>query len=87
MTAPGAEHGDWAGWIDEVAASVGVEFDHAMVPELMEFTATVARTFTRPMAPVSAFLWGYAQAVAPDADPDELAATILAALPQRGEQP
>lgn len=73
----------WAEWIHDVAAAVGVSDADVSVQDLMELSSAVSSRFTRPMAPVSAFLWGYARALAPDADPRSLAAAILAAIPAR----
>lgn len=71
----------WAPWIAEVAEAVGVDAD-APVAELMELSGRVSREFLRPMAPVSTFLWGLARATHPDADPIELADTILSCMPR-----
>lgn len=73
----------WAPWIREVAASVGVSDAQVSVGDLMELAGAVSQRFTRPMAPVSAFLWGYARGSDPDADPHDLVDAILAAMPTR----
>lgn len=72
---------EWRGWIERVASAVGVDPALVSVPEIHALTSAVAADFTRPMAPVSAYIWGLAQATRPDADPDALRRAILASMP------
>lgn len=85
MSHPPLDPDAWAPWVAEVAASLGVAASDVAIADLLELTGTVSHRFVRPMAPVSAFLWGYARAVHPDADPRALADAVLAAIP--GERP
>ena len=48
------------------------------VAEVHALTRVVAHELARPMAPVSAYLWGMACAVHPDADPAALREEIIA---------
>lgn len=72
---------DWGPWIGEVCASVGVDAAEVDIEDVHALTQVVARDFLRPMAPVSAYIWGLARAQHPDADPDQLREAILSALP------
>lgn len=75
---------EWGPWINEVCESVGVDADEVDVAEVHGLTQVVARDFLRPMAPVSAYIWGLARAQHPDADPATLRDAILSALPTEG---
>lgn len=68
----------WRAWIDEVGAAVGVGTEGVRVVDVHDLTRVVARDLGRPMAPVSAYLWGLACAAHPDRDPAELRARIAA---------
>lgn len=73
----------WRGWIDAVGEAVGVATDGVHVADIHALTRQVAQQFERPMAPVSAYLWGLAIARHPDADPIALREAIAAQLPTR----
>lgn len=74
----------WQPWIDAVGQAVGVDTGGVRVADIHELTRAVAQGFARPMAPVSAYLWGLAIATHPDADPVALREAIVAALPGHG---
>ena len=67
----------WQEWLDQICGAVGV--DPAVVPvgEVLGLAGSVSRDVVRPMAPVSAFIWGVAVAAHPDADPAGLRRAIL----------
>ncbi len=73
----------WRDWIAEVCAAVGVDPEAVSVADIHDLTRAVAHDFVRPMAPVSAYLWGLARAAHPDADPADLRDRIVAAIPSR----
>ena len=75
----------WRGFVERLCAAVGVDASLVDVGEIHELTRAVADGFTRPMAPVSAHVWGIARGQAPDAGPDALRAAILAAMPGASE--
>lgn len=52
----------WQAWIDHVCAGVGVDPALVDLAELHAISGDVARRYTRPMAPVSVHLLGFALA-------------------------
>ncbi len=79
-----ADH-EWTGWIAQACAAVGVDPDVVDVSAVHELTRDIAHGFSRPMAPVAAFIWGVAlgQGIAapatnPSMDPALLRAAIAA---------
>lgn len=71
----------WRPWIEDVCAAVGVDPALVDVHEIHGLTRVIAHEFTRPMAPVSAYVWGLARASHPDADAGALLDGIIAAIP------
>ena len=67
----------WHEWLDQVCAAVGVDPGAVPVGEVLGLAGSVSRDVVRPMAPVSAFVWGLAVAAHPDADPARLRRAIL----------
>ena len=72
----------WAVWVEHVAAALEVDASGVSPRAVHDLTGQVAARYQRPMAPVSAYLWGLAIATHPDRDPGELARVILDALPE-----
>lgn len=72
----------WHDWITTVADALGVDADQVSVTAIHELTRVIAHDFERPMAPVSAYIWGLAVASHPDADPAELRDKIIGAIPK-----
>ncbi len=73
----------WADWVARVSESVGVDPGSVNVAAIHELTRVIAQDFVRPMAPVSAYIWGLAIAANPGADPADLAAAIVSAIPEK----
>lgn len=73
----------WADWVARVSESVGVDPTSVNVAAIHELTRVIAQDFVRPMAPVSAYIWGLAIAANPGADPADLAAAIISAIPEK----
>ena len=67
----------WHEWLDQVCAAVGVDPVAVPVGEVLGLAGSVSRDVVRPMAPVSAFIWGLALASHPDADPARLRRALL----------
>ena len=74
----------WRAWIDSVGDAVGVPTEGVRVADVHALTRVVAHELARPMAPVSAYLWGMACAVHPDADPGALRDAIVAQVRPAG---
>lgn len=72
----------WRPWVERVASAVDVDPAAVSVAEIHALTREVADRFDRPMAPVSAAIWGLARAIHPERDPAELRDALLSALPQ-----
>lgn len=72
----------WTPWLHEVAAALALDSVDVPLGGILGLAGTVSSRFTRPMAPVAAFLWGYARGVRPADDPLTLTAAILSALPE-----
>lgn len=68
----------WRGWIDAVGEAVGVPTEGVHVADVHALTRVVAHELARPLAPVSAYLWGMACAAHPDRDPADLRDVIVA---------
>ena len=51
---------EWQDWIRDACTSVGVDPDLVDVPGVHALTRDIAHGFSRPMAPVGAFIWGVA---------------------------
>ena len=51
---------EWHGWIVRACEAVGVDPDLVDVAGVHELTRDIAHGFSRPMAPVGAFIWGLA---------------------------
>ena len=83
MTRPPVDAAAWRGWIEHVCAAVGVDAALVDVGAIHELSGEVAAVFARPMAPVSAHLWGLARGRFPDADPAALGAELVAAASGR----
>ena len=67
----------WREWIDQVCAAVGVDPDDVRPGDVLGLAGVVSREVVRPMAPVSAFIWGLAVASHPEADPAALRSALL----------
>ena len=80
---------EWATRVEKLGAGeillTSMDRDGTGIGFDIPLTRAVADGFTRPMAPVSAHVWGIARGQAPDADPDALRAAILAAMPGASE--
>lgn len=74
----------WQPWIDHVCQALGLEPAVVDVTEVHELTAAVASDFTRPMAPVSAHVWGLARGTAPHADATDLRSALVEAAQAAG---
>ncbi len=71
----------WADWIADVCAALDVDPQKVDVAQVHDLTRAVATTFVRPMAPVSAYVWGLGVGRNPDADPAALRAAVAGAVP------
>lgn len=60
MTDPAREQELWSQWIAAACAAVGVDPDAVDVPAIHDLTKEIAHGFSRPMAPVGAFILGMA---------------------------
>jgi len=67
----------WQEWIDQICAAVGVDPARVPVGDVLGLAGSVSRDVVRPMAPVSAFIWGLAVSSQPEAEPARLRAAIL----------
>lgn len=74
---------EWAPWIAKVAEALDVDASLVDVSFIHSLTQVVAHEFERPMAPVSAYIFGLGLAAHPDQTPEELRAAIVGAIPQR----
>lgn len=72
----------WRPWIERVAGAVDVDPAEVSVAEIHALTREVSDRFDRPMAPVTAAIWGLARASHPARDPAELRDALLAVLPR-----
>ena len=72
----------WRPWVEHVATALEVDASPVSPRAIHDLTGEVASRYQRPMAPVSAYLWGLATATHPDRDPGDLAQAIIAALPE-----
>lgn len=59
---PAVDHRAWQPWVDAVCASVDVDPSLVDMARVQRLTRAVSRAVARPMAPVSAYLLGLAQA-------------------------
>ena len=75
----------WQEWVESVCAVVGVEPRLVSIDDIHGLSGIIARDFVRPMAPVSAFIWGIAQGRHPGIDPRALRDAIIAAVPAASE--
>lgn len=73
----------WQPWVQQVAASVGEEASSVPIRTIHELTSAVSHLESRPMAPVAAHIWGLAQRLRPDADPEHLRQAIIDAAGRR----
>ncbi|HEX2857338.1 MAG TPA: DUF6457 domain-containing protein [Propionibacteriaceae bacterium] len=73
--------GRWQAWIEEVCTAMGVDPRLVNLDEVHALSGVVARDVVRPMAPVSAFIWGVACARHPGSDPSQLRDAIVGAIP------
>ena len=71
----------WRAWVADVCAAMGVDADQVSIDAIHALSGVIARDFVRPMAPVSAFIWGVACARHPGTDPARLREAIAAAIP------
>jgi len=60
MTDLAAAEQEWQDWIRQACEAVGVEPGLVDVAGVHELTREIAHGFSRPMAPVGAFIWGLA---------------------------
>ncbi len=68
MTRPPVDQALWQPWIDHVCSAMGVDPALVDARAIHDLTGEVARVGERPMAPVSAHLWGVAVGAGADAD-------------------
>lgn len=73
----------WQPWVEQVAASVGMSALHVPIHPIHEMTSAVSHARSRPMAPVAAYIWGLAERLRPEVDPEELRQAIIAAAERR----
>lgn len=73
----------WRPWVEQVANSVGMDASHVAIHPIHELSGAVSNARSRPMAPVAAHIWGLAERLRPDVDPDELRRAITAAAERR----
>lgn len=71
-----AAEAQWHAWIAQACAAVGVDPAQVDVEAIHGLTRAIAHGFSRPMAPVGAFMLGLALGGSPAAEPHE----VLAAL-------
>ncbi len=64
----------WHDWIVRACEAVGVDPDLVDVAGVHELTGDIAHGFSRPMAPVGAFIWGLALGQARSAPEGEVTA-------------
>lgn len=84
LTRPPIDQAVWQGWIDHVCAGVGVDPALVDVRAIHDLTGAVADAYERPMAPVSAHLWGLAIAAGKEAG---AVGAITAAAREAGRRP
>ena len=72
----------WAPWVEHVADALEIDASGVSPRAIHDLTGEVAARYQRPMAPVSAYLWGLAIAAHPDRDPEDLARIIIESLPE-----
>lgn len=77
---PDLDQEGWRPWIAHVCAAMGVDPARVDVEEIHVLTRAVAHGLSRPMAPVSAHLWGLALGADPDADPHRLRDALIASV-------
>ncbi|MDO5533783.1 MAG: DUF6457 domain-containing protein [Propionibacteriaceae bacterium] len=77
MKRPPIDPAPWQPWIDHVCAAVDVDPLLVDVRAIHALTGDVAAAFTRPMAPVSAHLWGLARGTDGEADPQRLREALV----------
>ena len=63
---------EWAAWVREACAAVGVDPATVDVDAILDLTSQVAHRYARPMAPVSAYILGIAVGSNPTASPEYL---------------
>lgn len=73
----------WQPWVEQVAASVGMDASHVSIHPIHELSSAVSHARSRPMAPVAAYIWGLAERLRPDVAPDELRRAIADAAERR----
>lgn len=73
----------WRPWIADVCATVDIDPESVSVEDIHDLTRVIAHRFTRPMAPVAAYIWALARATHPDADPAALGDAIASCMPER----
>lgn len=69
------EHDDWQAFVNEACAAVGIDPALVDIGAVLDMTREVAHAGARPMAPVSAYILGWAVGD-PDADPEHLRRVI-----------
>lgn len=67
----------WDAWVDDVAQALGLDGAAVDVPFIHGLTQVVAHEFTRPMAPVAAYLLGLAAGRHPERSVEELRDAIV----------
>lgn len=85
MSRPRVDQVLWQPWIDHVCAAVGVDPVQVDTAALHRVSAEVATLFTRPMAPVSAFLLGLAAGSGVDLETAHAALVDAASAARTGE--
>ncbi len=70
----------WRPWIAHVCAAMGIDPSQVDVEEIHVLTRAVAHGLSRPMAPVSAHIWGLALGADPASDPHEVRDALIAAV-------
>jgi len=72
---------EWQPWIEEACRAVGIDPSLVDANAILALTKVVAQRFTRPMAPVAAYILGVATAVEGPARSGQLAQALMDTLP------
>ncbi|MDO5533787.1 MAG: NTP transferase domain-containing protein [Propionibacteriaceae bacterium] len=70
----------WRAFVTDACAALGINADRVDEHAVLRLSRRVAHEGARPMAPVSAYVWGLALGTHPEADPDELSARLQEAI-------
>ncbi|MHA6522893.1 DUF6457 domain-containing protein [Tessaracoccus sp. G1721] len=71
----------WQPWVEEACRAVGVDPSLVDTEIVLSLTREVAHRFTRPMAPVAAYILGLAVAQAGAGEAERLVGRVVDSLP------